>query len=81
MQLEEEVKRLRQESSDWSTQSHRLEEELQREREERAREVKKTRQDFEEESKVMSLLNCSIFSLSFSAVPTGIQYILCSSEV
>ncbi|XP_016886888.2 coiled-coil domain-containing protein 171, partial [Cynoglossus semilaevis] len=59
VQLEEEVKRLRQESSDWSTQSHRLEEELQREREERAREVKKTRQDFEEESKVrLSFLYC-----------------------
>ncbi|XP_069375066.1 coiled-coil domain-containing protein 171 isoform X2 [Paralichthys olivaceus] len=59
VKLEEEVTRLRQESSDWSTQTVALQAELQREREERTEEVQKMTNYFENESKArLSFLHC-----------------------
>ncbi|XP_034424677.1 coiled-coil domain-containing protein 171-like [Hippoglossus hippoglossus] len=59
VKLEEEVTRLRQESSDWSTQSRGLQAELQREREERAAEIQKMTNNYENESKArLSFLHC-----------------------
>ncbi|XP_060922636.1 coiled-coil domain-containing protein 171-like [Limanda limanda] len=59
VKLEEEVTRLRQESSDWSTQSRGLQAELQREREERAAEIQKMANNYENESKArLSFLHC-----------------------
>ncbi|XP_053271862.1 coiled-coil domain-containing protein 171 [Pleuronectes platessa] len=59
VKLEEEVTRLRQESSDWSTQSRGLQAELQREREERAAEIQKIMNSYENESKArLSFLHC-----------------------
>ncbi|XP_071315951.1 coiled-coil domain-containing protein 171-like isoform X2 [Trachinotus anak] len=49
VKLEEEVTRLRQESSDWSMQSRSLQAELQREREERERENQREREERERE--------------------------------
>ncbi|XP_058482008.1 coiled-coil domain-containing protein 171-like [Solea solea] len=51
VRLEDEMSRLRQESCDWSTQSRSLRGELQKEREERTREVQKMNEDFQEETK------------------------------
>lgn len=49
VKLEEEVTRLRQESSDWSTQMRDLQTELQKEREERKKETERTREERERE--------------------------------
>ncbi|AWO97302.1 putative coiled-coil domain-containing protein 171-like [Scophthalmus maximus] len=59
VRLEEELKRLCQQSSDWSTQSRELRAGLQREREERAKEVQRLTDDYDKESKVrLSFLYC-----------------------
>ncbi|XP_037832540.1 coiled-coil domain-containing protein 171 isoform X2 [Kryptolebias marmoratus] len=59
LRLEEEVTRLRQEGSDWSMQSRGLQEELQREKEERREEIQEITDGFNKESTAqLSLLHC-----------------------
>ncbi|XP_070849134.1 coiled-coil domain-containing protein 171 [Chaetodon trifascialis] len=55
--LEEEVTRLRQESSDWSTQSRHLQAELERQREEMERERERQREEMERDIQKMSDLH------------------------